>query len=216
MPPLPGEWTRKIQRADNLRRMFPLTTADWSDYYQAMLSRPLHPHYENLDPHLPEGGDALELGCGVGQGVVHLVEKGFHVTAVDAEQEALDILRSRLPAGAPVELVRRSFQDLELASYDVVAAHFCLFFLAPEEFASFWPRLVESVKPGGLLSAQFLGVNDEWRDRGYTVHRAEQVDEMLRPFEVLFLEEVERDGETAVGTAKHWHVFHVVARKRAG
>ena len=188
---------------------------NWSEYYEAMLSKPLHPHYEKLDPHLPEGGEALELGCGVGQGVVHLLEKGFHVTAVDAEEEALALLKSRLPSGAPAKVVQGRFQELEMDTYDVVAAHFCLFFLTPAEFDAFWPRLISAIKSGGLLSAQFLGVNDEWRDRGYTTHTREQVDELLKPFEVLSLEEVERDGETAQGIPKHWHVFHVVARKLA-
>jgi hypothetical protein len=67
---------------------------------------------------------------------------------------------------------------------------------------------------GGLLTCQFLGVNDEWRDRGYTAHSKSEVEALLQPFEVLFLDEVERDGETAVGTPKHLHVFHIVARKR--
>lgn len=187
---------------------------DWSGYYQAMVSRPLHPHYANLDPYLPAGGEALELGCGVGQGVVHLLEKGFHVTAVDAEEEALALLRSRLPNGAPAKLVRNQFQELEMETYDVVVAHFCLFFLTPAEFEAFWPRLVGSIKPGGLLSTQLLGVNDEWRDRGYTTHTREEVEALLEPFEVLYLEEVDRDGETAQGVPKHWHVFHVVARLR--
>jgi trans-aconitate methyltransferase len=139
----------------------------------------------------------------------------LHVTAVDAEDEALAILRSRLPNGAPAKLVKTDFQELQMGRYDVVVAHFCLFFLTPGEFDVFWPRLVDCIKPGGLLSAQFLGVNDEWRDRGYTTQAKEQVEELLNPFEVPFFEEVERDGETAQGTPKHWHVFHVVARKLA-
>lgn len=194
--------------------MFELTEADWSEYYKASIAKPLHPHYENLNPHLSEGGEALELGCGVGHGVLHLLEKGYRVTAVDAEEEALAILRSRLPNGAPARTVRSHFQNLELGTYDLVTAHFCLFFLSPAEFSAFWPRVVDSIKPGGLFSGQLLGVNDEWRDRGYTVLTRAEVDSLLSPFDVLFLEEVERDGETAVGTKKHWHVFHVVARKR--
>lgn len=186
---------------------------NWSEYYQASLAKPLNPHYKNLEPHLPKGGEALELGCGVGHGVLHLLEKGFHVTAVDAEEEALALLRARLPDGASAKVVRSTFQELKMSKYDIVVAHFCLFFLTPAEFNAFWPRLVDSIKPGGLLTCQFLGVNDEWRDRGYTTHSKSEVEALLQPFEVLFLDEVERDGETAVGTPKHWHVFHIVARK---
>jgi len=41
-----------------------------------------------------------------------------------------------------------------------------------------------------------------------------EVDELLRPFEVEWLDEVDEDGSTAIGTRKHWHLYHVVARKR--
>ena len=188
-------------------------SSDWSNYYDAMLDKPLHPHYAKLDPHLPAGGEALDLGCGVGQGVVHLAEMGFHVTAVDGEQKALDHLQKRLPKNANVELVCSTFQDFEPGRYDVVVAHFSLFFLPRSDFEAFWPRLVAAVKPGGLLSMQFLGKNDQWADQ-CTTHTRQEVDQHLSPFEVLFLQEVEREGETAAGNPKHWHVFHVVARKK--
>jgi len=192
-----------------------LTSGDWLEYYNAMLSRPLHPHYENLDPHLPAGGDALDLGCGVGQGVVHLLEKGFNVTAVDVEQPALDFLKQRVPIDAKCTLIQSSFQDfVPPSTYDVVVAHFSLFFLNPEEFKVFWPTVVNAVKPGGILSTQLLGTQDTWVARGYNVHTREQVLELLQPLEILFLDEVEKDGQTAVGTEKHWHLFHIVARKR--
>ncbi len=193
----------------------PAPAVNWTEYFEATLDKPLHPHYEALEPYLPQGGEALELGCGVGHGALHLLGKGFAVTAVDAEERALEILRSRLPDGSSAKLVQSRFQDLELGRYDLVAAHFCLFFLTPAEFEAFWPRVVDAIKPGGVFSGQFLGVNDEWRDRGYTVLTREQVENLLSDFEVLYFDEVERDGETSMGTPKHWHVFHVVARKSA-
>jgi hypothetical protein len=36
---------------------------------------------------------------------------------------------------------------------------------------------------------------------------------MLDGFEVEMFEEEEADGVTPRGTAKHWHIFHIVARK---
>ena len=40
-----------------------------------------------------------------------------------------------------------------------------------------------------------------------------EVDGLLDSLEVERLVEVEEDGRTAVGTPKHWHLFHVVARR---
>lgn len=43
-------------------------------------------------------------------------------------------------------------------------------------------------------------------------HTRSEVDELLRDFEIEQLVEIEEDGTTAIGEAKHWHLFHVVAR----
>ena len=45
-------------------------------------------------------------------------------------------------------------------------------------------------------------------------HSRDEVLALLRGLEIEHLDEVDEDGQTAVGDPKHWHVFHVVARKR--
>jgi hypothetical protein len=37
--------------------------------------------------------------------------------------------------------------------------------------------------------------------------------ELLAPFEIVQLEEVEKDGSDAMGGTKHHHLFHIVARR---
>ena len=189
---------------------------DWLSYFAVTADKPAHPLFDRLDDVLPEepGGRAIDLGCGPGRGVLRLLARGLHVTAVDVHQEALDMVRERVPADAPLELVRASFEDLDLGRYDVAVGCFSLFFLPPEAFAAFWPRLVDAIEPGGIWAGEFLGVNDSWKDRGYTVHTREQAEALLEGFEVLLFTEDEADGPTATGEAKHWHVFHTIARKR--
>ena len=41
----------------------------------------------------------------------------------------------------------------------------------------------------------------------------EYVEALLSPFEVEHLEEVNRPGKDAMGNPKHWHLYHIVARK---
>lgn len=187
---------------------------DWPEYYAATLLKPLHPMYANLEPHLPEPALAYELGCGVGHGVLWLLERGWRVRAVDAEPEAIAILRRRLPEGAACEPIVSRLQDLGLQPCRLVVAGFSLFFLPPTDFDDYWRRLTGALEPDGVFMGQFLGVNDEWSDRGYTQHDEAQVRALLAPYETLYFEEAERDGETATGKTKHWHVFHVVASKR--
>lgn len=147
--------------------------------------------------------------------MLHLLDKGLKVTAVDAEREALDVVQKRVPEGTVVELICSRFEDFQPASYDVVVAGFSLFFLPPADFNEFWGKIVASIEPGGLFAGQFLGVHDDWVERGYSAHTSAQVRGLLVEFEILHFEEAERDGETALKTPKHWHVFHVVARKHA-
>lgn len=187
---------------------------DWTDYYQATLSKPLHPFFENLEPHLPPGGMAIDLGCGVGRGTLRLLELGFEVEAMDADPQAIEITRSRLPSDARCRLVQSDFAAYPIPRHDVCLAMFSLFFLPRQAFNTFWSRLVGGMEPGTVFGGQLLGVNDEWKDRGYTLHSSEDARETFGDFEVRYWEEAERDGETAVGTPKHWHVFHVVAVKK--
>ena len=160
-------------------------------------------------------GVAIELGCGIGHGLLFLLEKGYEVYGVDNSSYALGILRERLPHGANAHLIEADMASWPLPKADVIAAGFSLFFLNQEELEAFMPRVIEAIKPGGLFAGQFLGKNDEWASRGHGLMDAETLREMFRDFEVIHFDEVQREGETTLKQAKFWHVFHVVARKKA-
>jgi tellurite methyltransferase len=187
---------------------------NWSAYFAATLDRPL-PFLEQVEPHLPHAGRAIDLGCGVGHATLAMLDRGLEVVAVDAEAEAIEILRGRLPEGAPCTVLQTRFEelDLEVASFDVAFSRFSLFFLPRKDFDEFWPRLVVSLKPGGIFAGQLLGPRDDWATRGYATHTALEVAALFEGFELLHYEEAERDGTTVTGEAKHWHVFHVVGRR---
>jgi SAM-dependent methyltransferase len=193
--------------------MTDLDRDDWGAYFEATLDKPLHPIYERLAPHLPGGGTALELGCGVGTGVLWLLDQGVEVIAVDRDERALEIVAGRLHEAARCRLVHADFEAFSPPRVEVVVAAFSLFFLPPPVFEEFWVRVRRALLPGGLFAGQLLGVHDEWRSRGYTVQTAEEVRTLLDGFEILDWEEADRPGKTALGEEKHWHVFHVVARK---
>lgn len=186
---------------------------DWPRYFASTRDKPLHPLYRQLDPLLPPHGLALELGCGHGHGVLHLLDRGLRVIAVDLREEPLQELRSRLPAEAEVRIIQDDITHVDLPENDLSVLGFALFFLSPDQLHEFWPRLVASIKPGGLFMGQFLGVNDDWASWGYTTHSCEEVLSLLSPFELLHFEEVERDGATSWEEPKHWHIFHVIGRK---
>jgi tellurite methyltransferase len=182
-------------------------------YVAATSEGPANRLFDLLDPHLPKDGKAIDLGCGTGRGTLHLLSRGLQVTAVDRESEGLDVLRSKLPDASKVQIVQSSFQDLTLSAYDVFVACYSLFFLPPSDFAEFWPKVAEAVRPGGVFAGEFLGPHDDWRERAYTVLTAQEVRDLFEAFELLYFEEEDKDGDTAIGVPKHWHLFHVIARK---
>ncbi|HYD01821.1 MAG TPA: hypothetical protein VEB22_11395, partial [Phycisphaerales bacterium] len=87
-------------------------------------------------------------------------------------------------------------------------------FCRPEAFPALWSFLVARIRPGGRFSGQFFGDRDEWQAvRPASHHTRAQVEALLQPFAVEHMEEVEKEGDDAMGGVKRHHVFHVVARK---
>jgi 2-polyprenyl-3-methyl-5-hydroxy-6-metoxy-1,4-benzoquinol methylase len=97
-------------------------------------------------------GRALDLGAGDGRNAVWLASQGWHVTAVDFSQVALD--RGR--ALATARGVRVEWQCADLLEWSPGARRFdlvTLFFihLPPDERRGVYARAAEAVAPGGTL-----------------------------------------------------------------
>jgi SAM-dependent methyltransferase len=189
----------------------------WSDYYACTIGKPLHPLFSTLEPHLSATGRAIDLGCGVGHAVVWLAEKGWKVEAVDGHAEGLEILKSRLTEEqlSRIKLTESSLEHIHLPenSFDLAIGAYSLFFIdTRENFDRLWSNIRNALKPGGLFIGEFLGPHDDWAEKMITHDRA-QVDQLLAGMDVLHLEEADQEGQTSMGTDKHWHVFHIIARK---
>jgi membrane dipeptidase len=198
----------------NWLRVLDATWRPWRRYFDNAGDDPRGTLVEAMR-RFPEPGLAVDLGCGTGRDTVQLLRRGWDVVAIDGEQEAID--RVRAIAGDDerrlVTLVAR-FEDAHWPACDLFNASFSLPFCPPDRFAEVWGRIVDSIRPEGRFSGQLFGNRDEWAGTGITVHTRAEVEELLRPFEVERLEEVDEDGSTITGRPKHWHLYHVVARKR--
>ena len=135
--------------------------------------------------------------------------------AIDGEPEAIDSLVA-LAGGESPQLETRvaRFEDETWPACDLVNASYALPLAHPEAFDALWTRIVDSLRPGGRFSGQLFGVNDDWARSGVVVKSRAEVEAMLAPFEIERLQEFDGEDTTAIGSRKHWHVFHVVARKR--
>jgi hypothetical protein len=87
-------------------------------------------------------------------------------------------------------------------------------FCDPGEFDEVWRRITSAIRSGGLFVGHLFGPRDSWADTpDMTFHARTAVEALLTEFEIEALREQDEDGE-AVSGPKHWHVFHVISRKR--
>lgn len=171
-----------------------------------------------LQAFAPFAGFALDLGCGTGRDTVEMLRRGWRVLAVDAEAEAIAALRDRpesAAAGDRLETRVARFEAIALPRCDFVNSSFALPLCGPREFPALWHRIREALAPGGRIACQLFGPRDGFA--GQTdppaIHDRAAVAALLAGMIVEMLEEEETDSVTPRGAAKHWHIFHIVARK---
>ncbi len=191
----------------------------WEDYFAHHDSRLPRPFAVEAFDGIEPGGLAIDLGCGQGTETVELLRRGWSVLAIDAEPAAVALV-SRLvePSGGRLTVRLASFADLtELPPARLVHAGFSLPFCPPEKFDMLWSAITDSLLPGGLFAGQLFGDRDTWAGSeadAMTFHSRAQLDHRFAGWELLRVDEQDEDGNSLAGP-KHWHVFHVIARRPA-
>ncbi len=184
---------------------------DWGDYYSASQERGVNPFFAKLEPFLGPTGEALDLGCGLGQASLLLAERGWHVEALDPDPRALQ--DEAVLAHPRIACRREDARRAEYGRYDLILGMFSWFFMPVADFRELWPRLRRALAAGGIVAGQFLGARDDWAGPETAAFGREETLEFLAGLEILSFEEAERDGKTITGDPKHWHVFHAIARQ---
>lgn len=197
----------------------------WPAYFDAVTGKPprdtllLALQSPGLVP-----GLAVDIACGEGRDTRAILahDPAWRVLAIDWADDGLARLQASLdPADAArVTLARARMEDIAgrfagVGPASLVNASFALPFCDPGAFAGLWSWIGRTLGPGGVFAGQFFGDRDEWAAVRPGSHRTRaQVSALLEAFDVLHLDEVEKDGDDAMGGAKHHHVFHVVAAWR--
>jgi SAM-dependent methyltransferase len=188
---------------------------DWREFIRITGGQPAWPRLVRAAALFDAPGEALDVGPGGGRDTEHLLRAGWRVTAVDASASSAAALR-RLPRQRNLEFVASRIEDFEPATYELVNAQFSLPFIAPPRYEATLRRLRDSVRPGGVMAATFFGERDQWNEAGSGLNFTTEakVRELFAGWDLVELTEVEEDGQTADGSPKHWHVFHLIARRR--
>jgi tellurite methyltransferase len=186
----------------------------WREFVRNTADAPPWPQLERAAALFQEPGDALDVGAGAGRDAKHLLRLGWRVTAVDASPSAAEALRS-LPGQRNLRVLVSAAENFAPATYDLVNAQYSLPFIARDHFDETVRRLRDSVRPGGVMAATFFGTSDEWNvpDSQQTFSTRSDIERLFAGWDVIDLTEAEADGHTADGTPKHWHVFHLIARR---
>lgn len=160
---------------------------------------------------------AIDLGCGEGRDTLELLRRGWRVLAIDGHPQAFDHLLPRVAPECQDRLETRlsDFRTVDLPPCDLLNCSFSLPFCDSQDFPDLWGKITRAIRPGGRFAGQLFGDRDDWAalpDR--THHTRAEVERLLAEFETEMLHEDEKQEDPDVSNPKHWHVFHIVARKR--
>lgn len=187
----------------------------WKNYYDKTKDNPPRELLIKALTYLNSHENALDLGSGALNDSIFLIERGFgKVTAVDKIPVAID-RANKLPIDK-FQYEISSFEEFNLSEdkYDLVNAQFALPFMDSDIFSRVFNDISSSLKNGGIFTGQLFGDADEWSsNQEMTFHTKVEAEELLKSFEVLHFEEVEKDSKTALGSQKHWHIFNFIVKK---
>lgn len=152
--------------------------------YETARRHEANPELEWLMRHLSDGAHVLDIGCGAGVPITHMLAGRFQVTGVDISGEQIRRARMNIPAGRFLQgdIMSISFPS---ACFDAVVAFYAIFHLPRQEHPELFRRIHTWLKPGGYLLAtltatseapytedDFFGVTMYWSNYGLDDYEA--------------------------------------------
>ena len=110
---------------------------------------------------LSESARVLDLGCGPGRALAHMVRAGHRAEGLDATPDFVRMAEEA--SGAPVTL--GTFEDLDAeAVYDGIYANFSLLHAPKAEMPGLFHRIARALKPRGVFHIGLKTGTGERRD----------------------------------------------------
>ena len=98
---------------------------------------------------------------------------------------------------------------------DLINASFALPLCPPQLFPPLWYKITAALASGGIFAGQLYGERDDWaRNPAMTIFDEAGARRLFAAYVIERFEVEESDAVTPRGKPKHWHIFHIVARKR--
>lgn len=181
-PPRAGAWHGRRSATDTsqVQSHFRVQVSD----YAHLMAR-LIPYYAEqreivlrLVPFEPDARlNVLDLGCGPGPLAARILEAypAARLTAFDLTEEMVEACRRTLAGSSGVTYVAGDFRTDPLGGdYDLIVASLSLHHLRLVERPAFYARALESLRPGGMLIAAEVVVDEDTavRARQYELWRS--------------------------------------------
>lgn len=103
-----------------------------------------------LDENLKEK-TAIDLGCGAGNDVICLLEKGYKVTAIDKEEKVVDIIKSRTSNTEKVDFIIEEFEKIDFEKTNLIVSNFSLSFCNPKYFDTLMNKIIYNINSNGYF-----------------------------------------------------------------
>lgn len=121
-------------------------------YFESTVELIMEETLDKFINYLPEGGEILDLGCGSGRDSLYFIEEGFDVTAVDGSEELCELASIHIGQ----DVLQMKFSELDFHQvFDGVWACASLLHTTPEEMEEVMDKVVECLKPSGILYMSF-------------------------------------------------------------
>lgn len=201
--------------SDSIGGNFDASQIDWPAHFELTKDGPPSPLLVKAMEYVARKGAALDLGDGALKDARFLLGAGFDVTVVD--KEPWMARAAEAIASDKLHVLVSSFAEFDFPkeAYELASAMFALPFNPPDTFDAVFQRIKNALVKDGVFCGQFFGVRDGWAGTpSMTFHTKEQAERLLTDgMELISFVETEKDSRTADGALKHWHLFHVIARK---
>lgn len=135
----------------------------WNDIYKKRLGK--RPLYDNwLDKYLnlikKNKTQILDLGCGMGNDSLYLIEKGFDVLSTDYCAVALDNVKKVIPNAKTMTVDISKKLPFKDGEFEIIVADLCLHYFDSKTTTEIMREIRRILKPGGSLFARVNSVQD--------------------------------------------------------
>ncbi len=182
-----GQPHKTIQSSFDQRQTISSYNLEYKKYYRDTAYLDLSDIYEEFRSYIPKCCMILDAGCGVGRDTRYFIQHGYKVVSFDAAERMVQLC-SQYPFAY---CLQQSFADIEsIEEFDAVWACASLLHLGEDEIKDAFLRLVNALKPKGLLYFSLKPGSKSFSRNGkrYYLYESAMIDSFVR--DELMLEKV--------------------------